>query len=195
MTVFLANEQSEAPVDEDNLVGLAQLALDGEGVAESELSILIVDTEFMRDLNARAMGERRPTDVLAFPIDGPAPASGPPPGPAGPRSYAGGRVGGGPDDLDDDEDDDELDDDEPWLLGDVVLCPAYAADQAKGAGQSLDAELELLLVHGILHLCGLDHAEPEEERAMKARTEELLAKWRSGQDREVGGPAGGGRHD
>jgi probable rRNA maturation factor len=78
------------------------------------------------------------------------------------------------------EDDDELDeeDDEPWLLGDVVLCPAYAAEQAARAGQTLAAELELLTVHGILHLCGFDHAEPDEEQAMRARTDELLAEWR-----------------
>jgi probable rRNA maturation factor len=60
----------------------------------------------------------------------------------------------------------------------VVLCPAYAAQQAARAGQTLAAELELLTVHGILHLCGFDHAEPEEEQAMRARTDELLAEWR-----------------
>src|SRR5918994_1562816 len=75
--------------------------------------------------------------------------------------------------------DDEEADDEPWLLGDVVLCPAYAARQAARAGQTLAAELEMLVVHGILHLCGMDHAEPEEERIMKARTDELLARWRA----------------
>src|SRR5919198_4287733 len=103
MTVFLANEQSDATVDEENLVGLARLTLEQEGVAESELSILLVNREVMRDLNTRFMGERRPTDVLAFPIDGPAPASGPPGGPAGPRSYAGGRSSGAPDDVDDED--------------------------------------------------------------------------------------------
>ena len=99
-----------------------------------------------------------------------------PGGPVGPRGFAGDR-------LADDEDDDDLDpadedDDAPWLLGDIVLCPAYAAQQAGRAGQSLEAELELLTVHGILHLCGFDHAEPEEEQAMRARTDELLAEWR-----------------
>ena len=54
----------------------------------------------------------------------------------------------------------------PALLGDVVLCPAVAADQAAPAGHSLDDELHLLTVHGILHLLGYDHAEPAEEREM-----------------------------
>jgi probable rRNA maturation factor len=63
----------------------------------------------------------------------------------------------------------------------VVLCPAYAAEHAGQAGHSLDAELELLTVHGILHLCGFDHAEPQDEQAMRTRTDELLDRWR---DRE-----------
>ncbi len=179
--VFVANEQDEHEVDEEHLAGLALLVMEAEGVAEGELSILLVDTDVMADLNERYYaGERRPTDVLAFPIDGPPPPSGPPLGPSGPGTYGASRA---IDDLDEDEDEDG--DDEPWLLGDVVLCPAYAAEGAAKAGQSVEAELELLVVHGILHLCGLDHAEPDEERAMTARTNELLARWRSGGEADV----------
>jgi probable rRNA maturation factor len=174
VSVFVANEQSEHPVDEEGLSRLARLAMEAEGVEESEVAILIVDVSVMTQLNHRYMGENQPTDVLAFPIDGPSPASGPPAGPAGPRGFAGGRYG------DDDEDDEDEDvDDAPWLLGDVVLCPSYAAGQARRAGQGLMAELELLTVHGILHLCGFDHAESEDEREMRSRTEELLARWRA----------------
>lgn len=54
----------------------------------------------------------------------------------------------------------------PGLLGDVVICPEVAASQAEAAGHSLSEELNLLLTHGILHLLGFDHAEPEEEREM-----------------------------
>ena len=57
----------------------------------------------------------------------------------------------------------------------------FDANQATRNGKSLTAELELLTVHGILHLCGFDHAEPDEERAMQARTNELLARWRAGE--------------
>jgi probable rRNA maturation factor len=177
VSVFLANEQADHPVDEQALARLARLVMDAEGVEESEVSLLLVDRSVMTELNGRHMGEARPTDVLAFPIDGPSPASGPPEGPVGPRGFAGDRLAG---EDDDDFDDEEEDDDAPWLLGDVVLCPAYAAEQARAAGQSLAAELELLCVHGILHLCGFDHDEPEDERAMRARTDELLARWRSG---------------
>jgi probable rRNA maturation factor len=178
VSVFLANEQADHPVDEPALARLARLVMDAEGVEESEVSLLLVNRAVMTDLNGRYMGADGPTDVLAFPIDGPSPASGPPDGPVGPRGFAGDRVAGDEDDLDlADEDDDDA----PWLLGDVVVCPAYAAEQAGRAGQSLEAELELLTVHGILHLCGLDHAEPKDEQTMRARTDELLDRWR---DRE-----------
>ena len=62
----------------------------------------------------------------------------------------------------------------PGLLGDVVISVETAARQAARAGNSLEREAALLLIHGILHLLGYDHAEPEEERRMQAREEELL---------------------
>lgn len=67
----------------------------------------------------------------------------------------------------------------PGLLGDVVVCPAVAERQARAAGHSTLAELELLTTHGILHLLGYDHAEPDEERAMFALQQELLDGWSS----------------
>jgi probable rRNA maturation factor len=65
----------------------------------------------------------------------------------------------------------------PAVLGDVVLCPAVAHDQAPEHGRSAADELRLLTVHGILHLLGMDHADPVEERAMFGRTDELLAAY------------------
>lgn len=73
-------------------------------------------------------------------------------------------------------------DDEPseeGLLGDVVLCPQVAASQAIEAGHPLEAELAMLTVHGILHLLGFDHAEPEEKAQMFGLQGELLAGWRA----------------
>jgi probable rRNA maturation factor len=72
----------------------------------------------------------------------------------------------------------DSDEPEPVLLGDVVLCPAVAAAQAKQHGHSTQAELELLTVHGVLHLLGYDHAEPEEEAEMFGLQGELLRDWR-----------------
>jgi probable rRNA maturation factor len=68
---------------------------------------------------------------------------------------------------------------EPAILGDVVLCPEVAAEQAVEHGVTESAELELLLVHGILHLLGHDHADDSERRAMFALTDRLLADFRA----------------
>jgi probable rRNA maturation factor len=68
----------------------------------------------------------------------------------------------------------ESEDSPPGLLGDVVLCPQVAQRQALQAGHSTDEELLLLTTHGILHLLGYDHAEPEEEKEMFGLQRQLL---------------------
>lgn len=68
---------------------------------------------------------------------------------------------------------------EEGVLGDLVLCPAVAVRQGETAGHGTLAEIELLTVHGILHLLGYDHAEPEEHREMFGLQDDLLARWRS----------------
>jgi probable rRNA maturation factor len=73
---------------------------------------------------------------------------------------------------------------EPGLLGDVVLCPTVAAEQASVAGHSTAQELDLLTTHGILHLLGFDHAEPDEEREMFALQSRLLEDWAAVRDRD-----------
>ena len=66
--------------------------------------------------------------------------------------------------------------DGPGVIGDIVLCPDFAARQA--VNHSLQEELELLTVHGVLHLLGYDHAEPSEEKEMFGLQDQLLAEWR-----------------
>ena len=66
---------------------------------------------------------------------------------------------------------------EEGVLGDLVLCPAVAERQAAEAGHPTRDEVELLTVHGILHLLGYDHAEPEEHREMFGLQTRLLAEW------------------
>lgn len=68
---------------------------------------------------------------------------------------------------------------EPGILGDIVLCPEFARTQAAERGRTLDAELVFLVVHGILHLVGFDHATQEEYDDMFSRQDELLAQWGS----------------
>ena len=66
-------------------------------------------------------------------------------------------------------------------LGDVVLCPAVAERQAISAGHSTTAELQILLVHGILHLLGFDHAELAEEVEMFALQNQIILEWERAQ--------------
>ena len=63
------------------------------------------------------------------------------------------------------------------ILGDIVLCPTVAASQAEAAGHSVMAELSLLTIHGLLHLRGYDHAEPEEEKEMFGLQADILKKY------------------
>ena len=63
---------------------------------------------------------------------------------------------------------------EAGVLGDIVLCPDIAAEQARDAGHAPIEEMLLLTVHGLLHLLGFDHAEPEEEKTMFTLQRKLL---------------------
>lgn len=71
------------------------------------------------------------------------------------------------------------DDEEPplGLLGDIVLCPAVTQRQAAENGREADAEAEYLLIHGLLHLLGHDHAEPEEKAIMFGLNDKIIAAW------------------
>jgi probable rRNA maturation factor len=158
--VFGADEQDAVAVDVLRWVRLAQLVLEEERVpTDAELSVLFVGEDTIADLNERFLDGTGPTDVLAFPIDDDSP-------PGGRHPDEGGRGPGTPAD----------DGEPPIILGDVLVCPAVAARQASSLGRSLDAELALLVVHGILHLLDYDHAEPEEAARMRQRETELLAR-------------------
>jgi probable rRNA maturation factor len=168
VSIEIANE-SGYQVDADEIVAVARHALDEMGVNPlAELSVLLVDVDYMTELNHRWMGGDGPTDVLAFPMDEETIDHGP----------ADGRA-------------------EPALLGDIVLCPAVAEKQAETYGSddprmrlpdapppvpipgySTAHELQMLTVHGVLHLLGFDHAEPDEEREMFGLQAKLLSGWR-----------------
>jgi probable rRNA maturation factor len=151
MSIEVLNE-SGVEVGEERLVRLARHVLEGMQIHPmAELSLLLVDETAMRELNLKWMGEDKATDVLAFPMDE-----------LRPGHLSGGSEDGAAD---------------PGLLGDVVLCPAVAERQAQTAGHGTQDELELLCTHGILHLLGYDHAEPEEHAEMFGLQSKLLASW------------------
>jgi probable rRNA maturation factor len=157
--VFVADEQDAVTLDALRWMRLAQGVLASEGVrGHCELNVLFVSERDMAEFNAEHMGKAGPTDVLSFPID--AEELGLQPGFDPLRS--------GPDRAPIDEDD------LPLLLGDVVICPSVAERQAPTHAGNLDDELALLVVHGILHVLGHDHAEAEERERMWARERALL---------------------
>lgn len=160
LEVFVADEQNAQAVDTVRWSRLAELVLEAEGIrGAAELSVLFVDETSMGELNLRFMGNDGPTDVLAFPLDDDfvSPGRWPDSSTTGPAVNRGELV------------------DPPLLLGDVVICPAVAARNAPEHAGSYDDELALLVVHGILHVLGMDHADPEEEAAMQAKERALLA--------------------
>jgi len=160
--VFAADEQSAEVVDAIGLVRLAKSVLAEQGVkADSELSMLFVDEDAMAELNRRFLGKEGPTDVLAFPIDDD-------------DVVEGGRS---PDSLGPGPGVDPESSDPPNLLGDVVVCPAVAARNAPDHAGSYDDEMALLVVHGILHILGMDHVDSEEAEAMEQRERELLERF------------------
>ena len=71
------------------------------------------------------------------------------------------------------------DEPEEGVLGDLVLAPSIARRQGEEAGHGADAEIELLTVHGILHLLGYDHAAPDEHAEMFGLQGRLLEQWRN----------------
>jgi probable rRNA maturation factor len=158
LSIDIANE-SGIDVDERELAALARHVLDDMRVHPlAELSVLLVDEPAMAELHLRWMGEEGPTDVLAFPMDELRV-----PQPGGPHGDHGGP------------DVDPAD----ALLGDVVICPQVAASQAAEADHDVQDEIDLLCTHGILHLLGYDHAEPEEHATMFGLQDRLLASWRA----------------
>ncbi|HEY3096436.1 MAG TPA: rRNA maturation RNase YbeY [Acidimicrobiia bacterium] len=161
-TVFGADEQSDIDIDVLRWMRLARMVLDEERVPEdAEMSVIFVDEQAMSDLNERFLGSSGPTDVLAFPMDEDV-------APGGRQPDQGGRGPGSPSEPGD----------APTVIGDVVVCPQMAKLQANGGPGSLDDELALLVVHGVLHLLNYDHAEDQESEAMKKRESELLERFR-----------------
>ena len=139
MSVSIQNLQKRVRVSAPRLARLARRILASLGRADRDVHISVVDDRRIRPLNARYLGQRRPTDVLAFNLEGPGPAR---------------------------------------LLGEVVISAETASRQARRLGVPAALELDLLLVHGLLHLAGYDDHEPLEARLMHERERELLSRGR-----------------
>ena len=144
-SVVVLDEQSSIEIDTDRWQRLASRALQSAGVVDGELNLIFVDEIAMTQLNRQHMGKNTPTDVLSFPLDGSAVV--------------------------------ELGES---LIGDVVVCTAQAAAQAReheghgGHDGSVDDELALLIVHGVLHVLGHDHYNAATTNRMQSCEQALL---------------------
>lgn len=131
----------------------------------SEVSVSFVDDATIAQLNEEYRGKEGPTDVLSFECDGAdddwddfcdVP----------PEGFGEGEGGGG-----------EGGEEVPFLLGDIIIAVDVVERQTGIFGTTFEGEMSLLLVHGLLHLCGYDHIEDDEAEVMEAREAELLGAW------------------
>ena len=132
-----------------------QVLIAQEASSDVELSLVITSQERVRQLNRDYLGKDEPTDVLAFSML--------------PELSAGGEPGA---------------DSPPFVtppdgvlhLGEVIISYPQAVIQAEEHHHSIKKEIAILIIHGVLHLLGYDHAEPEPERQMRARETEILSQ-------------------
>ncbi len=158
--VFAADEQQAHPVDVARWAALARQVLAARGVkGETEVSLLFVDEDAIAALNEQFLGKAGPTDVLSFPIEDEPVSSGRSP------DFGGSGPGADPEEV------------TLTLLGDVVVCPAVAARNADEHEVSVDDEVALLVVHGLLHLLGMDHEDEAEAERMEALERQLLDRF------------------
>ncbi|MYZ36822.1 MULTISPECIES: rRNA maturation RNase YbeY [unclassified Streptomyces] len=148
------NNESGTEVDEQAILDVARYALTRMRIHPlSELSVIVVDEAAMEQLHIQWMDLPGPTDVMSFPMDELRPPV--------------------------------KDDEEPpqGLLGDIVLCPEVAKKQGEEAPtrHTMDEELQLLTVHGVLHLLGYDHEVPDEKAEMFGLQAAIVDSWRSEQ--------------
>ena len=168
IAVAINNEVDQTILDDQEVERLVQAVLQGEGCIDpSEVTVSFVDEDAIHELNRTYRGIDRPTDVLSFNIDDP-------------DEWYGDEEADPDEDLSDEGDaDDEPWDDEPFMVGDVILCPSVVEAQAPGFGNAVADEMRLLLVHGCLHLMGYDHEVPSEAEEMEALERVYLAGFSS----------------
>lgn len=142
-------EEDVAPLP---LVELSEFVLKAEGKPEtSEVSVSFVDDAEIAELNETYRGKVGPTDVLSFECDN----------------------------LDDEFANPFAEEEDIYELGDIVIAVDVAERQTKEFGTTFEEEMTLLMVHGLLHLCGYDHIIDEEAEVMEAREAELIKAWTS----------------
>ncbi|ADL42575.1 protein of unknown function UPF0054 [Caldicellulosiruptor obsidiansis OB47] len=151
MKIFIQNQQDKVDVDEhiskiieDSVANTLKIFLQEENF---EVSVLIVDNNFIKELNRNYRNVNKETDVLSFPI----------------FEFKNGQL---------QEDIVVVEDEIP--LGDIVISIEKALQQAKEFGHSLEREVAYLTVHSVLHLLGFDHIEEDDRKVMRKYEEQIL---------------------
>ncbi len=129
----------------ERLTEAARITLADEGRHQVEICVVLTSDEEVKELNRTYRGLDEPTDVLSFSVQ------------EGQGSFVVGDPKAG------------------VYLGDIVIAYPYARRQAVTQGHDIDMELNLLVIHGVLHLLGYDHTEAEEEVRMWDRQRQLLS--------------------
>jgi probable rRNA maturation factor len=133
--ISIASPQEAVPIDRGRMREVVRAVLDGEGVADYEVSLALVDNPTIHQLNNRYLRHDEPTDVLSFPLGEPNARK---------------------------------------LTGELVVGAEVALAQARERGHDVQAELALYVIHGLLHLCGLDDHDAAGAALMRQRERRYL---------------------
>ncbi len=149
--VISIEEPFDAELTEALVREWIERALDEEGLARNAgVDVLITDNDTVRELNRDYLGIDEPTDVLSFPM----------------AEEYGGSVPDAPAFI--------TPPDDILHLGEIIVAYPYAVKQAEEEHHPVDWEIAHLLVHGVLHLLGYDHLEPDDETEMRTREHAIL---------------------
>jgi probable rRNA maturation factor len=156
-SLIVETPQHQFEIQAESIDRLSRAICAGLGLPDYEVSWDFIDQDEMKSLNQQYRGKDRSTDVLSFPQEEweePLHFQAPqwPLADAAPSE-----------------------DEPPHMLGDVIISPEDALANANNIGHSLDRETAFLLVHGILHLCGHDHMNFQDEQRMIAEQQAIMA--------------------
>jgi probable rRNA maturation factor len=157
-SIAIANQQRVMRIDRRRLARLARAVLSREHVARAEISVAVVDDPQIHAINRKFLNHDCPTDVISFLLDGDDAAKG----------WRRRRRGSG-----------------KSIGGEIVISAQTARRSARDFKTIPEDELELYLVHGLLHLCGYDDRTPPEKRLMRRREAEALSEWNADQPRRA----------
>lgn len=165
-TIEIANSQTCLDIDEPFLHTVAQRTLAEEQVRSASVSIAVIDNAAIRELNRRFLDHDAATDVLSFVLDCEGPADSPDVVPASRPMQAEADAGT-----------DAARGRGKRIDGEVIIGAEMARQTAEDYDWRPHDELVLYLVHGLLHLCGYDDLDDQEQRAMRERERTILGLW------------------